>query len=100
MTACPPARWPVLAAAILLVVPLGACKRDAASSDAAASQVLPGSVSDAMLPVDRLTSQPPLDPRADRSVGGGEAKGSASEAAGADEAAKPAPVAEGAGAAD
>jgi len=56
----------VLLAATLL--PAG-CKREAATNGPAAGEVLPGSASDAMLPIDRVTSQPPLDPRADRTAG-------------------------------
>jgi hypothetical protein len=85
----------LLAAALL---PAG-CKREAAPDAGAAGQILPGSASDAMLPSDRLTSQPPLDPRADRASSGGEAKGSGTEAAD-DGAAGAAPAAEGTAAAD
>jgi len=64
-----PAATILLATAALLT----GCKQDAAPEAAAAGQILPGSASDAMLPTDRLTSQPPLDPRADRGGNGGDA---------------------------
>jgi hypothetical protein len=48
-------------------LPLAACKQEAAPANGAApGQVLPGSISDAMLPEDRVTSHPPLDPGAVR----------------------------------
>ncbi len=55
-------------AALLLALPLtlAACKQEAAKDATASGEILPGSVSDAMLPEDRLTSQPPLDPGAVR----------------------------------
>ena len=56
----------LLCAALLLT--LGACKQEPAKKAAqgagtAAGEVLPGSVSDAMIPVDTLRSQPPLAPK-------------------------------------
>ncbi len=61
-------------AALLLALPLAlaACKQEAAKDATASGEILPGSVSDAMLPEDRLTSQPPLDPRAVRTGTAGE----------------------------
>jgi hypothetical protein len=50
-------RRPLALTALALATLLTACKREAAP-DAAAGQVLPGSISDAMLPQDRVTSQP------------------------------------------
>ncbi len=62
----------------LLVLSLSACKKDApAQSQQAAGEVLPGSVSDAMLPLDTVTSQPPLAPHTEKA----EAKSSVSDAA-------------------
>lgn len=52
--------------ALALALPLGACKDNANKQASASGQILPGSASDAMLPEDRLTSQPPLDPTAQR----------------------------------
>jgi hypothetical protein len=98
MTARPPGRLIALPLFALLALP--GCKREAAPDAGTANQVLPGSASDAMLPVDRLTSQPPLDPRADRgSVAASADKGSATEAA-AEAAPAAAPAPEGTGAAD
>lgn len=59
-----PAFRPLIALA-LLALPLAACK-DKPKQATASGEILPGSVSDAMLPEDRLTSQPPLDPGAQR----------------------------------
>ena len=90
-------RLPALAALALIAL-LPACKRDAAPDAAGSGQILPGSASDALLPADRVTSQPPLDPRADRSAGGGAEEKASGAPAGATGAAEPA--AEGTGAAD
>lgn len=58
---------PVIAALLLaLPLALAACKQEAEKDATASGEILPGSASDAMLPEDRLTSQPPLDPRAVR----------------------------------
>jgi hypothetical protein len=54
---------------LALIVPLlalSACGQDKPKESAASGEILPGSVSDAMLPEDRLTSQPPLAPMAAR----------------------------------
>ncbi|MFC3172957.1 hypothetical protein ACFOD9_01695 [Novosphingobium bradum] len=82
----------------LALVP-AACKREAAPGAVAGGEILPGTASDAMLPQDRLTSQPPLDPRAERGAGGKQAAGTATEAAGGDGAVA-APAAEGTAGAD
>lgn len=75
---------PVAALALVLAALLpAACKQEAASDKTAAGQVLPGSASDAMLPADRVTSQPPLDPGAQRAEG----RGANAEATGAPRAA-------------
>jgi hypothetical protein len=59
--------------ALALAGALTACqdkKQPAASSHATAvGEVLPGSASDAMLPVDTVRSQPPLAPRVEASEG-------------------------------
>ncbi|MEO7914590.1 MAG: hypothetical protein ABIR23_04380 [Novosphingobium sp.] len=79
----------------LLALSLGACKKDApAQSQQAAGEVLPGSVSDAMLPLDSVTSQPPLAPHADKAVTKGGVPDLASDAADGMDAAEPAPVVE------
>jgi|KBSSwiStaDraftv2_1062776.scaffolds.fasta_scaffold33905_2 hypothetical protein len=73
MTTRLPAHLSVATLLLAAVALLPGCKQDAAPEAAAAGQILPGSASDAMLPTDRLTSQPPLDPRADRGGNGGDA---------------------------
>jgi len=73
---------PLALPALALLAALSACKREGAPDAAGSGQILPGSISDAMLPADRVTSQPPLDPRADRGNGGGaEEKGPGAGAA-------------------
>jgi hypothetical protein len=70
----------LLPAALLITLPLAACSKGADKQATASGEILPGSASDAMLPEDRLTSQPPLDPGAVRRSGGAaapEATGSA-----------------------
>ena len=76
----------------LQVLALTACKKDApAQSQQAAGEVLPGSVSDAMLPLDTVTSQPPLAPHTEKA----ETKSSVSDAASdAADVTEPAPVVE------
>lgn len=74
-----------------LVVLLGGCDKSAPGQSEAPVPVLTGTISDAMIPFDRLTSQPPLDPRADRSAGDGPGKDADAEATGAPDAA-PSPV--------
>jgi hypothetical protein len=50
---------------LLLTMALAACKGSErpASNATAGGEILPGSVSDAMLPLDQVRSQPPLAPR-------------------------------------
>lgn len=50
-----------------LVLALAACKGEdmPEASGNASGEVLPGSASDAMLPLDTVTSQPPLAPKAE-----------------------------------
>ena len=82
----------LISAALLLALPLslGACNKQDATRDANASgEILPGSISDAMLPEDRLTSQPPLAPQAAR-PGKAAATAAAAEATTAPDAAVPA----------
>jgi len=76
-----------LIALSLLALPLAACKKEHKQATAS-GEILPGSASDAMLPEDRLTSQPPLDPGAQRT---GTKAGAAPEATGTADAA-PAPA--------
>ncbi len=53
-------------ALVALLLSLSACGQDKPKESAASGEILPGSISDAMLPEDRLTSQPPLAPVAAR----------------------------------
>ena len=87
--------------ALLLALP--GCDKEAAkpTGGTADGEILPGSASDAMLPLDTLRSQPPLAPKVESSgkpadkAGKPAAKGEASEAAPAAEPAVPdEPVAE------
>lgn len=68
----------------LAMAALGACERDqpAATRASAEGEILEGSVSDAMLPLDTVRSQPPLAPRSETS-GAAESKGEGRRAAGA-----------------
>jgi len=72
-------------AVLLAALPLAACKKSGTTDSGNASgQILPGSISDAMLPEDRVTSQPPLDPgavRAARSAATGGAQEEATDGA-------------------
>ena len=54
---------------LTLALALAACKADEkkAVGGNASGEILPGSVSDAMLPLDTLTSQAPLAPKAETS---------------------------------
>lgn len=62
--------------ALLLALPvaLAACEQQAAApaeqGSAAAGEVLPGSISDAMVPLEQLDSQAPLAPRQVQAEGG------------------------------
>lgn len=60
--------------ALSLLVLLAACQGEKAPEAAkqAGGEILEGSVSDAMLPLDRVRSQPPLAPKGEG--GGGDAK--------------------------
>jgi hypothetical protein len=86
--------FPVLAPlALLPLALLAACDREPAEEGAATGEVLEGTVSDAMLPLDRVRSEPPLeDPEAFAQVqekaaaAGGAAAVPASEAGAADDA--------------
>lgn len=73
--------WP--AAALGLAIALGACQAEKKPQVAgsAGGEVLPGSASDAMLPVDQVRSQPPLAPKptASASEGAPKARSGAAE---------------------
>ena len=66
----------------ILALALGACNQTAPkqTGGTAGGEVLPGSASDAMLPLDTLRSQPPLAPRVE-STGHPAEKGARPEAA-------------------
>lgn len=51
-----------------LVLALAGCKQQATGPSDAPAEVLSGTISDAMLPYDTVTSQPPLDPRVVRTA--------------------------------
>ena len=80
-------RHPASIAALALLLALGACKADEKQQGAGKveGETLPGSASDAMLPLDTVRSQPPLAPKAPAAKD--DAKAGATEAA---EAAAPA----------
>ncbi len=69
---------PVLTIAALA---LAGCnqEKNAADTRGAAGEVLPGSASDAMLPLDTVRSQPPLAPRSDAAKDGSQPKGTAAK---------------------
>ena len=73
------ARTAVLA---LLTGLLCACQQDSkpAGKGAGGGEILPASTSDAMLPLDRLRSQPPLAPGAGKDAGGKDGAGKAGDA--------------------
>jgi hypothetical protein len=63
-----------LACLIALPLALAACGRNEPDAKArAAGEILEGSVSDAMLPLDTVRSQPPLAPRTEAAKPGGKA---------------------------
>jgi len=68
-------------------------KPDAPSKAMAVGEVLPGSVSDEMLPVDTVRSQPPLAPKSEASAGKGD-KTHAADKAATDSPAEAGPAAE------
>ena len=72
MTFEPRAIWPLAAMALALA----ACQAEKkpATGGSAGGEVLSGSVSDAMLPIDTVRSQPPLAPKPTGSAAGADAK--------------------------
>ena len=83
------ARLPLAVLALAPLLVLAACGQDKPKQSAASGEILPGSISDAMLPEDRLTSQPPLAPVSAR-PGKGAATGAAADATDAPAAEAPA----------
>lgn len=84
---------PALRLALILIAPLALVACGSGTSDkkqkdrrTAVGEILPGSVSDAMLPYDTVRSQPPLAPRESGRAGGkaGEAAEAEAEAAASD----------------
>ncbi len=65
--------------ALLATLVLGtvACKKQPAQQVQAGGEILPGSASDAMLPLDTVTSQPPLAPRIEKAPSTGKARAAA-----------------------
>ena len=85
-----------LIAAVLLTLALAACGQKGGKEQGgkAEGQILPASVSDAMVPVDQVQSQPPLAPQSSgkkSEEAGDEADAAATDAPAAEEPAKPAP---------
>ncbi len=68
---------------IMLLAALAACQGEKqADNRSAEGEILPGSVSDAMLPLDTVRSQPPLAPKSEIEPSGkGDGKGKPSGAA-------------------
>lgn len=58
----------------VLFVSLAACHKQPDKQVQAGGEILPGSASDAMLPMDTVTSQPPLAPRSDKGPSAGESE--------------------------
>lgn len=54
---------PVLILAAASLLPLSACSKKPDTQAQAGGEILEGSISDAMLPLDTATSQPPLAPK-------------------------------------
>ncbi len=87
---------------LLVALALGACQGEKVpEQNGAAGEVLPGSASDAMLPMDTVRSQPPLAPqtegarrgsRANSAAASGAPEGSASEPAATASTAAPSPA--------
>ena len=90
-------KFRILATALLLaplVLGMAGCKKQTEKQVQAGGEILPGSASDAMLPLDTVTSQPPLAPKVDKAPSTGKASVDASAGAvvpDADAPAAPAP---------
>lgn len=90
-------KFRILAMALLLtplVFGMTGCNRQTEKQVQAGGEILPGSASDAMLPLDTVTSQPPLAPKVDKPPSTGKAKADGSAGAvvpDADAPAAPAP---------
>jgi len=86
-----------LIAAVLLTLALAACGQKGGKEQGgkAEGQILPASVSDAMVPVDQVQSQAPLAPQSSgkKEDKAEEADAAATDAPAAEETAKPAPSA-------
>lgn len=57
-----------ITAVMLSALMLCGCNNDASKQSVATGEILPGSISDAMVPEDQLTSQPPLAPQTARAA--------------------------------
>lgn len=81
----------MLAAAALLALP--ACSKKPETQAQAGGEILEGSISDAMLPLDTATSQPPLAPKTVKADSTGDDKETAEDEKPDAPAAEPAPKA-------
>ena len=77
-------------ATIALLV-LSACNKQTDKQVQAGGEILPGSASDAMLPLDTVTSQPPLAPKIDKAPSASKAKATDAAAPEGEAPAPPAP---------
>ncbi|MFM6932530.1 MAG: hypothetical protein ACKOUT_09845 [Novosphingobium sp.] len=90
---------PALILAAIAMLPLAACSKKPETQAQAGGEILEGSISDAMLPLDTATSQPPLAPKSASTGRNGDDKDAAEEdrsdpAAKADASTPKAPAAE------
>jgi hypothetical protein len=91
-----PLHRPTLVLAALVALASCGSENKEADRRTAVGEILPGSVSDAMIHYDQLRSQPPLAPRTGSPSGGEpEASDAASDAAADAEAAEPGPASDG-----
>lgn len=82
---------PVLILAVTALLPLSACNKKPDTQAQAGGEILEGSISDAMLPLDTATSQPPLAPKTvNTGASSGEGSGEDKEATAGDKPGEPA----------
>lgn len=84
----------LIALSLAAMAALGGCgeEKKAAAGATAGGEILPGSTSDAMLPLDTVRSQPPLAPKVEGTAKPGDkARGDASDAAVPADTAEPTP---------
>ena len=75
---------PIIAASLLVLL-AGCHKSEPDKQSKAGGTILPGSASDAMLPLDTVTSQPPLAPKVDHEPGTTASEAPEADASGAAE---------------